>query len=342
MKYACGIDMGARKSQLCIIDGEHSILVEKNVPNDLATVVELLEPYREDIEIVVESTFNWYWLVDGLQDAGFKVHLAHTLGLYMITKAKVKTDRRDAFTLARLLMSGMIPEAHIYPKETRPTRDLLRRRLWVVRLRSAEYTSVQQLLLREGLVEQAGQEVPGILEEDLEEWLKHRFVLLNAKQELERIRLYTSQIRKLEKEIFQVTQDRSDYQALEEVPGLGKVLGMTVLYEVGDIARFRDAREFSSYCRLVPGTADSSGSSRRGRGSHQGNAYLKWAFGLAAVSAVRYYPTIRKCFERHLRRHRGRARKFIAYGVIAHKLALVVYHILRHKVHYQEELLFGK
>jgi Transposase IS116/IS110/IS902 family len=115
---------------------------------------------------------------------------------------------------------------------------------------------------------------------------------------------------------------------------------MTIVYEIGEIARFQNAREFSSYCRLVPGVAQSGPISRRGRHAKQGSPHLKWAFGQAALYAVRYYPKIRRAFDRHLARHRGKGGKLIAYEIIAHKLALAVYHVLRDGTVYREELLF--
>src|SRR5207253_2924758 len=187
-------------------------------------------------KIVVESTFNWYWLIDGLQAAGFEVVLAHTLGLYLITGAKVKTDRRDAYSLAKLLLAGVVPAAYIYPVETRPVRDLLRRRTRLVQVRAGEYGSLRRLLLRQGI--------------------------LSSKLQV-----------------------------------------------------------FSSYCRLVPGIAQSGNVTRRGRASKQGNHYLKAAFSQAAVHAVRCYPKVRRYYERQLKRHQGRGRQMICYNIIAHKLA---------------------
>jgi len=125
MKFYCGIDLSARDCHVCVIDVRLKIVVQQKMRNELKKVIKLLEPYKANLKIVVESTFNWYWLVDGLRAAGFEVVLAHTLGLYLITGAKVKTDRRDAFSLAKLLLAGVVPEAYIYPAETRPVRDQL-------------------------------------------------------------------------------------------------------------------------------------------------------------------------------------------------------------------------
>jgi len=324
-----------------VIDEDLKMYVQEKVPNDLGRIFQLIEPYKGALKIVVESTFNWYWLVDGLGEAGYEVHLAHTLGLWMITGAKVKTDRRDAYALAKLLRAGMIPEAYIYPRETRPLRDLIRRRLRVVRLRGQEYGSLRKLLLRQGIIEHTSYDIKRIIEDDLEVWFNDPRIQLHAKHELKRIWLCTSQIREMEKVILGSVKNCDGYRRLLQIGGIGEVLAVTIFYEVGDVSRFKNARHFSSYCRVVPGVAQSGTSVKRGRGSKQGNAYLKWAFSLAAVYAVRCSPKVRRCYERHLRRHKGRARKLIAYNIIAHKLAQAVYHVLQNNIDYKEEMLFG-
>lgn len=342
MLFYCGLDLSARTCQVCVVDEDLKVRVQEKVPNELGRIVPLIQPYKDALKIVVESTFNWYWLVDGLQESGYDVCLAHTLGLWMITGAKVKTDRRDAFALAKLLRAGMIPEAYIYPKQTRPIRDLVRKRLRVVRLRAAEYGSLRRLLLREGIIEHSSNDIKRIIEEDVEVWFRDPRIQLHTKHELRRIWLCTSQIREMEAVILCSVKDEAGYRRLTQIGGIGQILAVTIYYEVGDISRFSNARHFSSYCRVVPGVAQSGTSVKRGRGSKQGNAYLKYALSQAAVYAVRHRPNVRRCYERHLARHRGRARKLIAYNIIAHKLAQGVYHVLRNNVAYKEEKLFGK
>ena len=341
MRFYSGMDLSARTCQVCVVDEDLKVCVQEKIPNDLDRVITVIEPYKEALEIVVESTFNWYWLVDGLQEAGYEVHLTHTLGLWMITCAKVKTDRRDAFALAKLLRAGMIPEAYIYPRETRPLRDLIRRRIRVVRLRAHEYGSLRKLLLRQGIIGHTPYEVKRIIEDDLELWFNDPRIQMHAKHELRRIGLYTSQIREMEKVILHSVKNCEGYRRLLQIGGIGETLAVTIYYEVGDVSRFANARHFSSYCRVVPGVAQSGTSVKRGRGSKQGNAYLKCALSQAAVYAVRYYPNVRRCYERHLRRHKGRARRLIAYNIIAHKLAQAVYHVLHNNIDYKEEMLFG-
>jgi transposase len=342
MNFYCGIDLGARESQICVIDKRVKKVLEVKTRNNLEHIKQLLEPYKKNLEIVVESTFNWYWLVDGLQAAGFKVVLAHTLGLHLITAAKVKTDRRDAFALAKLLLAGMIPTAYIYPAQTRPVRDLLRRRGRLVQVRAGEYGSLRRLLLREGILSRQQQEIKMAEDSDLERWFADPRVRLPARQELSRIQLYSQQIAELEAASLAEAKTDRGFEVLQQLPGIGPILALTILYETGELWRFGSEKEFSSYCRVVPGVAQSGSVTRRGRGSKQGNHYLKWAFSQAAVHAVRCYPNIRRYYERQLRRRRGRARQMVVYNMIAHKLAQGAYHVLKEHTAYREELLFGR
>jgi transposase len=339
--FYCGIDLSASDSHICVLDESLSIHLQQKSPNELPLIASLLEPFKPHLQIVVESTFNWYWIVDGLLSLGFDVSLAHTLGLSMITYAKVKTDRRDAFTLANLLRAGVIPKAYIYPAETRPVRDLLRRRLKAVALRAQEYGSLRQLLLREGILECSRNVIKLAEDEDLKLWFSHPLVVLSASQQLQRIDLLSKQIAELEQQVLLLTRDKDDYKRLLEIAGIGKILALSILYEVGEISRFQSVRQFSSYCRVVPGVAQSGQVSRRGRSSKQGNSYLKSALSQAAVAAVRSYPSIRRCYDRHLKRHRGSARMLVAYNVVAHKLPQAVYQVLIQGIEYREELIFG-
>jgi transposase len=202
MKFYCGIDLSARDCHVCVINEQLQVQVQQKMRNELPKICRLLEPYQANLKIVVESTFNWYWLIDGLQAAGFEVVLAHTLGLYLITGAKVKTDRRDTDSLAKLLLVGAVPKAYIYPVETRPVRDLLRRRMHFVQVRAGEYGSLRRLLLRQGILSSKQQEIKTSTEAELEQWFTHPLVRLHASQELQRIELYSQQIAKLEKTIL--------------------------------------------------------------------------------------------------------------------------------------------
>jgi transposase len=243
MSFYSGIDLSARVSHVCVINQQLATLIDQKVPNDLDRIIRLLEPYRAALKIVVESTFNWYWIVDGLRAAGFDVCLAHTLGLYMITGAKVKTDRRDAFSLAKLLLAGVIPPAYIYPAQTRPVRDLLRQRSVLVHRRAEEYGHLSHLLLREGILDRSRHDIEEGDEAELEQYFAHPLIQLTARQQLDRIHLYSEQISNLEQTIDERTRDQVSFERLLQVYGIGQILALTILYEVGEISRFESVRQ---------------------------------------------------------------------------------------------------
>ena len=336
----CGIDLGSKQTQVAIIDDEQHVLSNVRVNNDLPAIREQLEPYRGRVQVVAEATFNWYWLIDGLQSAGHPVILAHTAGLAAISAAKVKTDRRDALTLARLLRAGMIPTAYIYPAEHRPTRDLLRHRWDLVAMRATEYRRIRNLLYQNGICDLGLADIKALDEEEVERLLQHPLTQAKALLELERITLFSQQIAAVEAELEAVSDSRPEFALLKDMPGIGTVLALTIMHEIGDISRFADVRQFSSYCRVVPGCADSCASRKHGRNDKSGNPYLKWAFTQAATKAVAHYPRFKTFFERQLRRHGGRAKKIVCYAITAHLLAKAAFHVLRTREPFSEETLF--
>ncbi len=336
----CGIDLHASTMQVCVTEQNLSRVLDRTVRNDLAALLFLLRPFGPDLSIAVESTFNWYWLVDGLQDAGYDVHLAHTLGLYMITKAKVKTDRRDAFTLAKLLATGMLPEAYVYPKGTRTIRDIVRHRSRLVAIRAHGYAALRLKLYQHGILGHTRNSAKVWDGGDIEALVADPSVRILCSHELERITLLTRQIKETEEMILKAASDKDGYGRLKNVPGLGKALCAIIFYETGDVSRFRSARHYASYCRLVPGTATSGGRSKRGRGSKQGNPHLKSAFTQAAQCAIRHYPDLRAFYDRQAACHQGRASKLIATDILGHRLAQAVYHILKEGTDYDKTKLF--
>ena len=136
MKY-WGIDLHSNNSVVPVLDEEDHVVVEKRLPNDLAKIIGLIKPWQEELAgIVVESTFNWYWLVDGLKEAGFTVHLANTTAIKKYEGLKHSTDEADARYLAHLLRLGILPTGTILAPEHRAVRDLARKRMQLVRSRT--------------------------------------------------------------------------------------------------------------------------------------------------------------------------------------------------------------
>ena len=149
MKLYGGIDLHSNNSVFNLIDENANVVLKKRINNDLEAIILLLEPYYDAVEgLVVESTYNWYWLVDGLMDAGFKVHLANTAAIQQYSGLKYGDDDSDANWLANMLRLGILPEGYIYPKEERMIRDLLRKRLQLVQQRTQNLLSMQGLYAR--------------------------------------------------------------------------------------------------------------------------------------------------------------------------------------------------
>lgn len=341
MTFYCGIDLHAKKSQLCVIDEAGKKVKEGNLNNDLSLILEFLEPFGEDVHIAIECTINWYWIVDGLKEKGYDVRLAHTLGLYMITGAKVKTDRRDAFKLAKLLRMGELPEAYIYPREKRPLRDILRRRAGFVQERAECYSSLRVQFIKYNLNTMNLTELKQLLPADINDMPMPQEVKDYCVMILDRIDLLSGQIGEIDTHLKNITIEDPRFKLLLTLPGVMYVLGLTIYYEIGDIDRFRSAREFASYCRLVPGISQSSDKIKKGKGKKQGNHYLKFAFTQAASIGVRYYPKLRKFRDKHANRRKGNVATMVANCILAHKISNATFHMMKEGVPFDEAKLFG-
>src|SRR6266446_180563 len=308
-EYNCGIDLHARQMYVCVMDRQGKILVHTNVKdNDFAFFLKLVQPYRHDLTVCCECMFGWYWLADACQAAGLKFVLAHALYVKAIHGGKNKNDRIDSEKLTHLLRSNLIPPAYVYPAQKRPLRALLRQRIFYVWRRAELLARIHS----------------------------HQLALKN---DLAMIRHFERQILEVEKELQRQTKQLAsrEYALLQSVPGIGETLGLTLLYEIGDIERFPTVKDFLSYCRLVKGTVASAGKIKGLRGAKLGNPYLRWAFGEAAVIAKRDPFRIRPLAQRLEARMEGN--KFKANTVLAIKLARAVYFMLKNKTVFEPERL---
>jgi len=336
-----GIDLHAKSLQACVIDEKGEAMKEKKIDNKLDQIIQFLRPFGKDIQIAIESTVNWYWLVDGLMDAGFNVKLAHPFGLKLITGAKVKTDRKDAYKLANLQRLGSLPEAHIYPKDTRPLRDLLRRRSDLVKQRAKCYLGLRMPFLQYNTNTFSQSALKRLEDEALLIMEIPEPVKMYGSMTLERIELLTKQIDRIEGYLEGITIIDQRFKLLTDIVGIGRVLGLTIYYESGDIQRFINVRHFSSYCRLVPGMHQSSDTVKRGGGSKQGNAYLKWAFSQAAMYAAAFDKDIKAHRDRRANKIKGNSQNMKANIILSHKLGMAVFYVLKDGVPFNKELLFG-
>jgi transposase len=321
----CGIDLHAKKSHLAIIDSQGDRVAEVRLKNDLSKILEFLMLYGKNIKLAVESTINWYWLVDGLLEKGYDVTLAHSAGLSLITGAKVKTDRRDAFKLARLLRLGEIAPAYAYPACKRPLRDLARKRDDLVAERAGLYVKIRSLFFQYNLNTMS----LGKLKEMNADSIKALDLPIEAKISaihlLERVPLLCRQIKEIEDHIG--AKDDATITLLSTIPGIGPVHARSIALEIGDIERFSNEKHFCSYARLFPGTHESAGKTTRGKRAKNGNPRLKRAFMNAAKVAVSSEPKIRALKEKHAKRRGGKSLR--GNAIIAHKLGIAAYHMLK-------------
>lgn len=322
---------------MCVIDQEGRKVAEKRLRNYMETILDFLSPYQHSLKVAVESTLNWYWLVDGLQEQGITVSLAHTLYLKAIAYAKVKTDKVDAYTLAQLIRLNMLPEAYIYPKETRPARDLLRRRMYLVNLRSSQLHSMGLLMLKKNIHGYDRNRLKKVSLAQLKEMFPNPDHFLSVSGNIRIIKSLDLEIKEIEKQILSKTRETEAMKLIKTIPGVGDILAMSILYETGDINRFPSAQSFCSYCRLIPGTSQSDRTVRQGRNKKQGNKYLKWAFSEAAYYAIRYYPRIESFYARKVHQRGVRS---IARAIVAHKLGIATYHVLKKGVKFEIDMIF--
>jgi transposase len=337
--FYAGIDLHSKDLLICIIDEKGVAVKEKKLRNNIDHVLGFLAPFGEDVAVAIESTINWYWLVDSLMEAGYVVRLAHPLALKHITQAKIKTDRRDAYKLANLLRLNALPESYVYPKDIRPLRDLLRRRSDLVAEKTKWFATLRMQFMQYNVNTMSLSTLKHFSEEDFDMLNVPLALKVHAKMTMKRIELLTSQIKAIEEYLESITVCDPRFKLLTDITGIGRVLGLTIYYEIGDISRFEDVRHFSSYCRLVPSCHQSSGKSKKGKGSKQGNSYLKCAFMQAAMISTAYDKDIKAYRDRRANKHGGK--NIVANSILAHKLGMAVFKMLRDGVPFKKEMLFN-
>ncbi len=325
MKYS-GIDLHSNNCVVVVTDEQDHVLEEKRVPNDLVVILKLLEPHREDLAgVVVESTFNWYWLVDGLMEAGYAVKLANPAAIKKYTGLKHSGDETDARHLAQLLRLGILPTGAILPKELRATRDLARKRMQLVRHRTMHILSVENITARQFGTRISCNQVKRLGLPDIEAMPLPGDVKLALKAHVAVIATLSMQIEVIERRIKEQLVPRAEYRLLESVPGIGRTLAPVILLETGPIGRFADVGNYASYARCVESRHTSNGRKKGQGNTKNGNKYLAWAFVEAANFARRYHAPAKRFYERK----KARTNNVVATKALAHKLARACYHILK-------------
>ena len=299
-------------------------------------ILSALEPFQQDLQgIAVESTYNWYWLVDGLQDHGYKIHLANPSAIKQCEGLKHTDDTWDSFWLAHLLRLNILPEGYIYPKEERSVRDLLRRRMMLVRQRTTHILSLQSMITRNLGIHMSSREIKRLTGDESEHLFKDPCLVLAARNNISIMKFLKEKIRLIEESVLSRVKLRKEFAPLLTLPGVGKILGLTIMLEVDTINRFPKVGNYSSYCRCVKSERISNGKKKGSGNTKNGNKYLSWAYVEAAHHA-KQYPYVQRFFQRKQAQTNG----IVAVKALSNKLCRASYYVMRDQVPFDEEKLF--
>ena len=337
MRVYAGIDLHSSNNYIGVIDEQDQRLYKKRLPNDLDTILSALAPFKKDLAgVVVESTYNWYWLVDGLQEHGYKVHLANPAAIKQYEGLKHTDDKWDAFWLAHMRRLNILPEGYIYPKDHRPVRDLLRRRLLFVRHRTAHLLSLQSMITRNLGTQMSGNAIKKLDGADVKELFDSPHLVFAGENNIAVISFLTDIIKRIEKQVMSDVKLRKEFKLLMTIPGIGKILALTIMLEAGDISRFPKVGNYSSYCRCVRSERLSNGKKKGENNTKNGNRYLSWAYVEAANFAIRFCPEAQRFYQRKKAKTNG----VVAIKALANKIARASYYVMRDQVAYDVSKLF--
>jgi transposase len=340
-RFYAGGDLHTRTLHLCILDAQGSVVFDRNLEASPEAFLAAIAPYRDGLVVGVECMFCWYWLADLCLEEEITFALGHAYYLQAIHGGKAKNDRIDAGKLARLLRGGNFPIAYVYPKGMRETRDLLRRRTFLVRQRAGATAHIQILNSQYNLppfgkkLTHAGNRA----ELDVVQHFPDPSVQKSVAADLALIERLDEVIAELELYLTRTAKvdDAQAFHRLQTIPGVGKVLALILLYEIHDICRFEAVGNFLSYARLVRPDHESAGK-KVGSGGHKiGNAHLKWAFSEAVCLLIRACPEVKAWLARQQKK-RGKKR---ALAVLAARLGRTVYHLLRKKEAFELKRFLG-
>lgn len=328
-KYYCGIDLHARTMYVCIIDQNGKALVHRNMRAGADELLRVIDPYREDICIGVECTFTWYWIADLCESEGIPFVLGHALYLKAIHGGKSKNDKIDSQKLAVILRGGMFPLAYVYPGDMRSTRDLLRRRMYLMHKRAELLAHIENTNSQYNLPPFGKKLAYKSNRSGVADRFKDSSVRKTVTVDLHLLHFYDELLNNLELFILKNARvhDPRSLNLLQTTPGVGKILSLVMLYEIHDINRFPSVADFISYCRLVKPKRESAGKASPSRNSKIGNVHLKWAFSEAAVLFLKGNEAAKKVHQRRVSKY-GKSK---ALAILAQKLARSVYFMLKRK-----------
>jgi transposase len=334
-----GIDLHSNNALYLITDEQDKQLLRKRLPNELPVVLKTLAPYRPRLKVVaVESTYNWYWLVDGLQEKKYPVVLAHPSEMEQYDGIKAADDLTDAAFLARLARLGVLPTGYIYPKEDRPVRDLLRRRTLLVQQRTGIVLSLQNMALRQSGQAVGWRALRKLSAEERAELLgEHDCLTFVTAEQVDLIERFHEKIRRFEQKVLEHAQVRPAYACLQTLPGVGTILALTIMLETGDLGPFPTVGDYTSYCRCVRATHSSNGKKKTHNNGKNGNPYLAWAFVEAVHHALRVCPQAKSFYDKKRAKRNGA----LATKALAAKWSKAAYYMMKRQENFDVTRVFG-
>ena len=336
-KLIAGLDLHSNNVMIGIINQDGKRLTHRKLDCDLAQVVQFLKPMKAQLlSMAVESTFNWYWLVDGLRAQGFPIDLANPARIEQYKGMKHVGDKDDAFHLADLQRLNILPKAHVYDPQLRPVRDLLRRRTNLVHQHTALLLSFKSLYARTTGQKLDAAAVKTMQPKEALTLYEHPANQLIAQVQSEHIQTLEKSTHKIEKAVLACACEIPLFEKLLTIPWIGRILGMTITMEVGAIGRFKTDGDFASYCRMVDAKHLSNGKRKADNNQKCGNKYLSWAFIEASNISRRFDPHCRRWHDRKA----AKTNKVIATKALACKLAKAAWHVMAHQTNYDEKRMF--
>jgi transposase len=329
-EFYCGIDLHAKSMYICLVNQVGETLVHRNLPTRPEKFLAAIAEYRQhDLVVAVECMFTWYWLADLCAQENIPFVLGHALYMKAIHGGKTKHDKIDSEKIAMLLRGGMLPEAYAYPKEMRATRDLLRRRMYLMHHRSEAIAHIVNTASQYNLPELTKRLTYAANRAGVAELFDDPSAKLNVETDLALIDHFDEQLRRLELQLSRSAKvhDPNSYYLLQSIPGVGKILALVLLYEIHNIRRFAKVGRFLSYARLVRCPHESAGKRSGSGGKKIGNPHLKWAFSEATVLLLRQLPAAKEHVEMLAKKH-GKGK---ALAILSSRLGRTVYLMLKRK-----------
>jgi transposase len=336
-KLIAGIDLHSNNVMIGVINQEGKRVAHRKLGCDLDEVVGFLKPLKPQLQsMAVESTFNWYWLVDGLRARGYSIDLANPAKIEQYSGIKHADDKDDAFHLADLQRLSILPKAYVYDPELRPVRDLLRRRTNLVHQRTALLLSFKSLYARTTGHRLELRDAKKLEPAEAVKLYAHPANQLIAQVQAEHIQALDRSINRTEKAVLGCAREIPIYEKLQTIPGIGRILGMTITMEVGDVTRFKSDGDFASYCRMVDAKHLSNGKLKSDNNEKCGNKYLSWAFVEASNFARRHDAQCRRWYDRKA----AKTSSIIATKALGCKLAKAAWHLMTQQTDYDAQRMF--